>query len=110
MNTSSTRIEVEWNVARSLALSDTERSRLLEKLASRIDGGGVLRLVSAETRSQLQNRGRVTERLAEMVRAALVVPKARKKTRPSKAAKERRLDTKKRRSAAKRDRRWRSDD
>ena len=110
VNTSSTRIEVEWNVAESRVLSEAERGRLLDKLASRLDSRGVLRLVSAETRSQLQNRERVSERLADVVRAALVVPKVRKKTRPTKAAKERRLDTKKRRSVAKRDRRWKGDD
>lgn len=110
VNTSSTRIEVEWGIAQSRAISDDERQRLLAKLASRLDTSGALRIVCAETRSQAQNRERALARLAEVVRAALVVPKARKRTKPSRGAKEARLDEKKRRSAAKRDRRWSGDD
>lgn len=110
VNTSSTRIEVEWAIPASRALSDPDRDRLILKLASRLDSSGTLRIVSAETRSQAQNRERALARLAEVVRIALVVPKVRKKTKPSKGAKEQRLDAKKRRSAAKRDRRWSSDD
>jgi ribosome-associated protein len=110
VNTSSTRIEVEWEIPASRALSDADRERLLIKLASRLDSSGTLRIVSAETRSQAQNRERAMARLVEVVRVALVVPKTRKKTKPSKGAKEKRLDAKKRRSAAKRDRRWSGDD
>jgi ribosome-associated protein len=110
VNTSSTRIEVEWEIPASRVLSATDRALLLVKLASRLDSSGTLRIVSAETRSQAQNRERAIARLAEVVRVALVVPKTRKKTKPSKGAKEQRLDAKKRRSAAKRDRRWSGDD
>ena len=110
VNTSSTRIEVAWEIPASRALSATDRARLMERLASRLDSVGTLRVVSAETRSQAQNRERALERLAATVRAALVVPKARKRTKPTRAAKEARLDDKKRRSAAKRDRRWSGDD
>jgi ribosome-associated protein len=110
VNTSSTRIEVEWEIPASRALTSADRERLLSKLASRVDSTGTLRIVSAETRSQAQNRERALERLAEVVRAALIVPKTRKKTKPSKGAKEQRLDAKKRRSAAKRDRRWSGDE
>jgi hypothetical protein len=56
-------------------------------------------------RSQLQNREAVTARLAEVVAAALVVPKTRRPTKPSRAEKQRRLDEKKRRAAVKRERR-----
>ncbi len=110
VNTSSTRVEVEWNVRESRSLLEPERTLLLAKLASRLDSRGTFRLVSAETRSQAQNRERVLDRLATVVRAALVVPKTRRKTKPTRASKEKRLDTKKRRSAVKRDRRQRSDD
>lgn len=109
VNTSSTRVEVEWNVQESRALLESERARLLEKLASRLDTSGSLRLVSAETRSQAQNRERVLDRLATVVRAALIVPKSRRKTRPTRASREKRLDSKKRRSAVKRDRRDRGE-
>jgi len=105
VNTSSTRIEVWWDVATSQALTDAQRSHLLRRLASRLDTSGRLRLVSAAQRSQLQNREAVTKRLQAVVAAALKVPKVRRPTRPTTASKERRLDAKKRRAATKRDRR-----
>ena len=105
VNTSSTRVEVTWDVAGSPVLSEEQRQRLLVRLASRLDGTGRLRLVSSGTRSQLRNREDVTERLREVVAQALVVPKARKRTRTPRAAKAARLENKRRRSAVKRDRR-----
>lgn len=105
VNTSSTRVEVTWDVAGSPALSEDQRQRLLARLASRLDGAGQLRLVSSSTRSQLRNREDVTERLREVVAQALVVPKPRKRTRTPRAAKAARLESKRRRSATKRDRR-----
>jgi len=74
-------------------------------LRSRLDGAGRLRVVSSGTRSQLRNREEATERLAELVAAALVIPKRRKPTKPTKAAKAARLEAKRRRSATKRERR-----
>ena len=105
VNTSSTRVEVTWDVAGSPALSEEQRQRLLVRLASRLDGTGRIRLVSSSTRSQLRNREDVTERLREVVAQALVVPKARKRTRTPRAAKAARLENKRRRAATKRDRR-----
>jgi ribosome-associated protein len=105
VNTSSTRVEVTWDVAGSTALSEEQRQRLLARLASRLDGTGRLRLVSSSTRSQLRNREDVTERLREVLAQALVVPKTRKRTRPPREAKAARLESKRRRSATKRDRR-----
>lgn len=110
VNTSSTRVEVTWNVRRSASLTDADRARLEEKLAARLDSRGVLRLTSAETRSQAQNRELVMERLARVVRAALVVPRPRRATKPTRAAKEARIETKKRRSRTKKDRRWKGDE
>ncbi|HEU4989661.1 MAG TPA: peptide chain release factor-like protein, partial [Gemmatimonadaceae bacterium] len=55
VNTSSTRVEIEWNVARSRALSDAQRARLLGALAARLTADGVLRVVASERRSQTQN-------------------------------------------------------
>ena len=105
VNTSSTRVEVRWNVAESSSLSSADRSRLFEKLASRIDSKGVLRVVASARRSQLQNRERAIDRLQELVAKALTRPKARKKTKPSKAAKEARLAEKRRRAERKQQRR-----
>jgi ribosome-associated protein len=110
VNTSSTRVEVWWDVAGSPSLSEVQRARLLTRLGTRLDGAGRLRLVAGGSRSQLRNREAVTERLAELVAAALVVPKARKRTRPTRASKAARLDSKRRRSAIKRDRRPPSED
>jgi ribosome-associated protein len=105
VNTSSTRVELWWDVAGSPALTDEQRRHLLVRLASRLDGAGRLRLVSSGTRSQLRNREEVTERFRDIVARALVVPNPRKRTKPSRAAKAARLEGKRRRSATKRDRR-----
>jgi ribosome-associated protein len=105
VNTSSTRIEVRWNVRTTGALSEDERARVLEKLASRIDGEGVLRVVASEHRSQRQNREAGERRLAAVIADALRVPKPRKKTRVPRSVKEARLQEKKRRGERKRERR-----
>ena len=110
VNTSSTKVEVTWNVAASTALSDAAKGRVLLALASRLDADGTLRVVASDTRSQRQNRELAEERLAALVRRALVVPRARKKTRPTRASVERRLTEKKRSGDKKRDRRYRGDD
>lgn len=102
VNTSSTRIELWWDVAASVALTEEQRARLLERLANRLDGEGRLRLVSSAHRSQLQNREAVTTRLQVVVAEALKVPKVRKATRPTRASKERRLVEKKQRGETKR--------
>jgi ribosome-associated protein len=110
VNTSSTRIELVWNVSNSPSLWEDERARLLDKLASRLDGEGRLRIVAQGERSQLQNREAAIARFAEVVAKALVVPKRRKATRPTKASKEKRLQGKKLRSNIKRERQRRNDD
>jgi ribosome-associated protein len=102
VNTSSTRIELTWNVADTPNLDEAQRARVREKLANRIDGDGVLRLAASDSRSQHQNKEAVTERFQELLRQALEVPKARKRTRPSRAAREERLGAKRRQSEKKR--------
>ena len=104
VNTSSTRVELRWNVAASRALDERTRARVLQKLATRIDSEGVLRVVASKRRSQLQNREQAEERLVELVREALAIPKPRRKTKPTRASKEKRLDSKKRNAERKRDR------
>lgn len=110
VNTSSTRVEVIWNIRDSAVLSDAQRARLLQALFSRLDGKGALRVVASDTRSQRQNRDLAEQRLAEVVRRALVIPRKRKATRPTRASVERRLEGKKRSGARKRERRVRGDD
>lgn len=110
VNTSSTRIEVLWPFEQSSMLTDDDKTRLRTRLAARIDADGLLRVVADNRRSQLQNRFAAEERLAELVRNAMHVPKARKKTRPTKASKEARISDKKRRSRIKGNRRNRDFD
>lgn len=105
VNTSSTRIEVWWDVAGSPTLNPEQRAQLLERLGPRLDSNGRLRLVSSGSRSQLRNREDATERLQSVIAAALAVRKKRKPTKPSQAAKAARLESKKRRAAIKRHRR-----
>jgi ribosome-associated protein len=105
VNTSSTRIEVSWDIAGSPSLTPEQRAQLLERLGTRLDSSGRLRLVSSGSRSQLRNREDVTERLQSLVAAALAVRKKRKATRPSRAAKAARLEAKRRRAATKERRR-----
>lgn len=101
VNRRATRVEACWNVRESAALSDEEKTRVLEKLANRIGKDGVLRVAAEDERSQHRNRQLARDRLQQLVERALHVPKPRKKTRPSKSAEERRLESKSRRSRVK---------
>ena len=105
VNTSSTRIELMWNLRATIALDETERALVEARLESRIDGGGFIRVVSSARRSQLQNREAAEARLVELVNGALVVQKRRKATKPSRGAKEARITEKKKRGDTKRLRR-----
>ena len=101
VNTSSTRVELTWDVASSPSLGDEQRARILARLARRIDSSGVLSMTDATTRSQHRNRERVTERFAEVVASAFVEKKKRKATKVPRAVKQARLDEKKKRSQTK---------
>jgi ribosome-associated protein len=98
-NKSSTRAEAIFDVEQSLGLSEAERTRVLDKL------GPVVRAVAQDERSQLRNRELATERILEQLRDATKIRRKRTPTKPTRAAKERRLDEKKRRGATKRLRR-----
>jgi ribosome-associated protein len=105
VNTSSTRVEIVWNVARTTALDVESRERVLARLANRLDGEGNLRVVSADSRSQGQNREAAAVRLAGVVARALLIAKRRRPTRPTASSKRQRLDEKRRVSEKKRLRR-----
>jgi len=105
VNTSSTRIELLWNVRTSRTLTDEQRERVRQRLASRTDADGFVRVVSSENRSQLRNREAAEARLAEIVARALAKPRKRIPTRPSRSARETRLKDKRMRSEKKRMRR-----
>lgn len=110
VNTSSTRVELIWDFRRSGAVDEATRSILSEKLVNRLDKDGALRVVSSSKRSQLQNRDAAESKLAELVRNALIVKKARRKTRVPRRAVEGRLEEKKRRAGRKRERQQRDFD
>jgi len=110
VNTSSTRVEVLWNVRTSTVLFDDQRITLMSALRTRLSAAGDLRVVASDTRSQRRNRTLAEQRLAEIVRRALIVKKPRKKTRPTRSAVERRLAEKKIQSDRKHDRRDKGED
>lgn len=105
VNTSSTRIELLWDLTGSRAITEEQRTRLRGKLAARLDSDGMVRVVASDRRSQGQNKQAAEERLAALIVQALHVPKKRKATKPTRAAKERRLSSKKRHADKKRNRR-----
>jgi ribosome-associated protein len=104
-NKSSTRVEVRFPVLASPSLGPRHRALLAEALAPRLTAGGVLRVVSARERSQLQNRRAALARLAELLARGLERPAPRTATRPTLASKQKRVETKKRRAAIKAGRR-----
>ena len=105
VNTTDSRVELRWDVARSAALSDEQRARVLEQLAGRLVDG-VLTIAASEHRSQLQNRQAARARLTALLQDALEPPSpARRPTRPSRRAQPRRIDAKKRRGTIKANRR-----
>ncbi len=91
-----TRVEAVFEVERSQALTDTQKRRVVNR------AGSVLRAIAQDERSQARNRELALERLVTQLREALRVPRKRRQTKPSKAAVERRLEEKRRRSRVKR--------
>ena len=110
VNTSSTRIEITWDVLRTRALSDDERARVVARLGARLSDEGTVRVVASDSRSQRQNRERAEARLGDLIRRALAVPKARKRTRVPRRAVEARLEGKRRHRERKRQRRLKADE
>ncbi|MEZ4362681.1 MAG: alternative ribosome rescue aminoacyl-tRNA hydrolase ArfB [Kofleriaceae bacterium] len=105
VNKVSSKVELRWTPATSRALSEPDREWLLKKLARRLTTEGELIILSTKTRDQLRNRDDAEAKLAAVVAAALVRPKPRRATKPSKGATERRLREKRVRAEKKRDRR-----
>ena len=101
VNKVSSRVTLSFDVATSTALLDDQRRRILAKLATRINKDGVLRVVSQRTRSQEMNRADAVARFSDLLRRALTPKRPRIKTQISAAAKERRIEEKKKRAAAK---------
>lgn len=108
-NRSATRVTLLFDVAQSPSLDESTRARLLQKLASRLDKEGVLHIDVQESRSQYRNRETAVLRFQLILTNALKKPKKRRKTKPNRAAVERRLAHKKQRSQRKKERRQRWD-
>jgi ribosome-associated protein len=102
VNTTDSRVELSYDVARSPTLPEHLRSRVLARLQGRLVDG-VLTIVATEHRSQLRNRDAARERLTGLLQAALAPdPPPRRPTRPTAGSRRRRLDAKTRRGAVKR--------
>ena len=104
VNKVETRVTVRFDVAGSPSLTEEQRQRLMERLATRITREGVLHVTSQKHRTQGENREAAAVRLRELVAEAFREEIPRKATRVSKAAKRRRVDAKKRRGQRKRER------
>ncbi len=101
VNKVSTRVTVFFDVSNSSVLSDEQKRRILDRLASRVSREGVLRVVSQQARTQLANRRAALERMAELIRGALAERRTRVPTAPGRAARDERLAEKKRRGRIK---------
>jgi ribosome-associated protein len=101
VNKVSSRVTLRWSITASRVLDEARRARLLEMLSQRLTREGELVVHASASRSQVDNRRAARERLAELVRAALFVPRERRKSKPTRASRVRRLVGKQRRSATK---------
>jgi ribosome-associated protein len=102
VNKTSTQAELTFDLANSPSIPPQDRDWLLSRLASKLDSNGVLRVTAQEYRSQLRNKTGALEKLRSLLTEALIRPKKRKKTKPSAAAKRKRLDSKKKAGEKKR--------
>ena len=104
VNKVSTAVQLRFNVYASPSLPWDVRERLVKIAGKRINSAGELMITSQRYRTQAQNRDDAREKLAGLIRAATHRPKPRRKTKPSAAAKRRRLETKRRKGETKRSR------
>jgi ribosome-associated protein len=101
VNKVATAVQLRFDPSRA-GLSDEVRERLRTQVGSRLTDEGTIVIDARSHRAQSQNREEARERLADLIRRALVRPKRRHKTKPSRASQQRRVDVKKRRGEAKR--------
>lgn len=110
VNKTETRVTLRFSVAASPSIPEPHKTRMLEKLGPRLTKAGELLVSVDRHRDRSMNESKAFERLTELLRQAYVVPKPRKKTKPSKGSKERRLAAKRQTSAKKKDRGGRGHD
>ncbi len=106
VNKVSSKVDLRWNPTTSMALTFDDRNLLLDRLKNRLTTDGYLIVTSTATRDQMKNRDDATSKLVLIVKSALHRDKPRKPTKPSKGAKRRRLEDKRRHSEKKSNRRF----
>ena len=104
VNKVETMVEGYWNIAASNLFNENQKIRITDKLQNKINADGNLQVKSQEERSQLGNKLLVIKKMNTLVKNALIVPKKRSPTKPGKAAKERRISTKKKAGETKQNR------
>ena len=104
VNKVSSAVQLRFNAALSSSLPEPVRFRLMKLAGSKLTKEGVLVLTGRQFRDQARNRSDVRERLVELIRAAAVAPKKRRPTKPPRASKEKRLQSKKKHAELKRTR------
>ncbi|WP_312750322.1 alternative ribosome rescue aminoacyl-tRNA hydrolase ArfB [Epilithonimonas hominis] len=107
VNKVETAVTAIWNVMESAAFRFDEKLRISAKLKNRINSEGLLQMTSSESRTQVQNKKIVTEKMLDLVEKALFVPKKRLATKPSKGQIQKRIDNKKKLSEKKENRKFR---
>ena len=98
-----------WKGGESQFFSGYQKSRIYDKLVNRINAEGVLQLTVSETRTQFQNKKLATEKILDLVNDALIVPKKRLQTQPSRSKIQKRLNDKKKIGEKKENRKFRGD-
>lgn len=106
VNKVETSVTVLWNVQESGFFNEFQKNLIQEKLKNRINAEGFLFLTVSESRTQLANKNKATDKILDIVHKALIIPKKRLATKPSKAQKQKRLDTKKKLSDKKENRKF----
>lgn len=106
VNKVETSVTVLWNIAESEFFREEQKELIRNKLKNRINAEGFLFLNVSETRTQLTNKNKAVEKILELVDKALFIPKKRISTKPSKGQKQKRLDTKKKISEKKENRKF----
>lgn len=106
VNKVETSVTVLWNLEDSAVFTESEKERILLKLKNKINAEGILQTTVSESRTQLQNKKIATEKIQELVNKSLIVPKKRIATKPSRAKVEKRLESKKKLSEKKENRKF----
>ena len=109
VNKVETSVTVMWNVAESECFSIEGKEMISAKLKNRINAEGILQLTVSESRTQLQNKKIATDKILEIVKKSLFIPKARKATKPSGSKVEKRIKAKKELSQKKENRKFRGE-